>query len=220
MGNKREERNVNASTCHFCGAPLADKGDFCNGCGRKIEEQKVGPAGFFNRNLFILLSLVVICGVGYVLLTARPERPDAGFQHPDMSGMNEMNDRVPDETYDNLPDDFDELVAMGNINMDQGRYQVAVACYRRALEIDSSSADVHTDLGACLHAVGNWREALQVLKAAIALDPNHTIAHFNLGVVYSSLNDFENTRTHWNKYIELAPESPIADTLRAYMEQW
>ena len=48
----------------------------------------------------------------------------------------------------------------------------------------------------------------------------NAIAHFNLGVVYSSLNDFERTKIHWNKYIELAPESPIADTLRAYMRQW
>ena len=220
MGNQSKGKDMNTHICSVCGAPLAGESAYCNGCGLLGGKRPTGSAGILRRDLIILVSLIVICGVGYVMYAERPERPQAGFQHPDISGMESESVPGMAEIDENLPDDYDELIAMGNINMDQGKYPVAIACYRRALEIDSTDADVYTDLGACLHAAGDWHNALQVLQRAIALDSNHVIAHFNLGVVYSSLNDFERTKIHWNKYIELAPESPIADTLRAYMRQW
>jgi tetratricopeptide (TPR) repeat protein len=57
----------------------------------------------------------------------------------------------------------------------------AVACYRRALQLDPNSAGAHTNLGAALYQQGKLAEAVACFRRAIDLDPNYADAHYSLG---------------------------------------
>jgi tetratricopeptide (TPR) repeat protein len=116
-----------------------------------------------------------------------------------------------------LPKEYDKLVETGNMFMDNRNYPMAAICYRKALELDDSDPGVLVDLGVCLHAVGNSDEAIQMIERAIALDSTHMIAHFNLGVIYRDLNNPDRGKLYWDELIRLYPETPLADTVRKYL---
>ena len=58
----------------------------------------------------------------------------------------------------------------------------AIACYKKAIELDPKNAIAHTNLGNALHDKGQLDEAIACCKKAIELDPKLAIAHNNLGM--------------------------------------
>jgi Tfp pilus assembly protein PilF len=103
--------------------------------------------------------------------------------------------------------------------MDHGNYPVAAEAYRRALAIDSTSADVRTDYGACLHGMGMPDRAIEEFKRVLANDPKHSIAHFNLGIVFYQSQKPDSARYYWKKYLEIDPNGNAADAARNYLKE-
>ena len=61
----------------------------------------------------------------------------------------------------------------------------AKAAAQRALEIDPTLAEAHTQMGYVLVIYDwNWKEAESEFKRALELDPNNTAAHFRYGQMY------------------------------------
>lgn len=63
----------------------------------------------------------------------------------------------------------------------------AMAAYRKALELDSSLADAHLNLGRMLHDRGEIEEAQACYSAALAARPDDATAAYNLGVAFQDL---------------------------------
>jgi tetratricopeptide (TPR) repeat protein len=61
--------------------------------------------------------------------------------------------------------------------------QDARDAYRRAIELDPTHADAHTNLGRLLHEAGELEAAEAHYREALACDPRELTAAFNLGVV-------------------------------------
>ena len=120
---------------------------------------------------------------------------------------------------ESLPTEYGSLVSMGNALMDQGQYQMAAACYRRALEQDSSSADVWVDLGTCEHALGHNEQAIGNFKKALALDPHHQIARFNLGIVYYTLGDAAQAVEYWKGLLSDSLEPDMRQHIEELIHQ-
>lgn len=206
--------NNENNNCPHCGAIFAPGEKFCRGCGnRHTEAQSVNP-GFQSITLMVVTVTAIFGFIIYSVVTARPEQK---FIHPEIEGMDQSTMMDMQNFVESLPTDYTGLVTQGNTSMDHGRYAEAVVCYRRALDIQDSSADVRTDLGACYHALGQTDSALVQFEGALRLDPDHAVAHFNMGVVYHTLGDMTKTRQYWNRYLELMPGSPIADTLKSIL---
>lgn len=68
---------------------------------------------------------------------------------------------------------------------------------------DLASINVHQGLR--YYDLGRWQKAIVAFSDAIAINPNHAVAHFGLGVTYSRLENWGEALTYFKKTIELSP---------------
>lgn len=192
--------------CAHCGKPLSGDDKYCPECGFSARR---GVGRVLSDHVIVvgILALVALAYIGYNTVIADRTAPVKTAEVPSQ-GMPPLE---MDQFRANLPTDFPSLVSMGNALMDQGQYEMAVACYDRALEVDSSAADVWVDLGTCEHALGHNEQAIGDFKKALELSPDHQIARFNLGIVYYTLGDNAQAVQWW--------QSLLSDSLQPEMRQ-
>ncbi len=95
------------------------------------------------------------------------------------------------------PDDPYFLELKGQILLESGRPQDALPPLRRATELSNYQPLIATTFGHALIATedsANFREAEQVLKAAVARDRDNPFAWYQLGVVYAANGDLPRAR--------------------------
>jgi len=206
--------------CPTCGGALKNGISYCSGCGTELSKEKDRAKGVRGgkSNAVVITGFVVLFGLLYLALAIKPEKATAGDTRRQQAAMPEDMGQYK-AMLDQLPEEYDKLVLMGNKLMDEGSYHLAVEAYKKALAIDSTDPNVITDMGACYHALGSAEKAAQLFEKAVVLNPGHAIAYFNLGIVYRDLNNLEKTRQHWGRLIELYPDEPIADTVKKYLER-
>src|SRR6266550_179158 len=112
------------------------------------------------------------------------------------------------------PQRTDALINCGTLYYEQGNFEKAGECYRRAIEIDPQSALAHFNLGSVLEEMGQQEEARRHLRLAVRLDLNHPDARYNLALVCEKLGAFDEAREHWQAYLQLDPSSPWSDYAR------
>lgn len=69
-----------------------------------------------------------------------------------------------------------------------------------------------------LFNAGQTEEAVKVLEAIVTAKPDHARAHYILGLSYTNLANNAAARTHFEKFIELAPDDPDAGTAREMLQ--
>jgi tetratricopeptide (TPR) repeat protein len=172
----------------------------------------------YGRDTILIVAVIVVFAAGYFIFQEKPvEEKSTGFKHPDIPGMTMGDSPEMDKFIADLPQNYSELIGLGNNYMDQGIYALAIECYQRALAIDSTDPNVLIDLGACFHAVGGGEKAIGLFEKALVINPNHVIGHFNSGIVYRELGNYEMAKRHWEKVIELTPGTPMADSSQSYI---
>ncbi len=78
------------------------------------------------------------------------------------------------------------------------------------------------DAGAQLFENGDVEAAREKFEKVLAIDPEHSRAHFQLGLCLVNTDDKAGAREHFEKFLELAPDDPEAETARqmlAYLEE-
>ncbi len=203
--------------CPHCGRTLATKARLCPHCGGAVGDggdKKYAGAGRPWRDMVIVLAFVVLFSVGFFLFKEQGQRPSAPERQVSLGhGIG-----VPASLMDNLPTDYYSLVNMGNQYMDEGNALIAAELYRRALVLDSSSADVRADYGACLYASGMPERAIEEFRKVIELSPNHVIAHYNLGLVYRETGQSDSARYYLERYLTLEPAGAGAEKAQAFLK--
>ena len=105
----------------------------------------------------------------------------------------------------------------GNLGLalqNQGKLAEAVACYRRALDLDPDYADVHSNLGLALQNQGKLAEAVACYRRALELKPNLAEAHNNLGLALKGLGKLEDAVACYHRALALKPNvAEIHDNL-------
>jgi predicted O-linked N-acetylglucosamine transferase (SPINDLY family) len=86
-----------------------------------------------------------------------------------------------------------------------GHRDDAIACFRRAIEIQPESADLYDNLGNALKENKQLQEAIAAYRTAIRLNPGMVRSHVNIGnaLKYSGL--VEEAIVHYRRAIELNP---------------
>jgi tetratricopeptide (TPR) repeat protein len=81
----------------------------------------------------------------------------------------------------------------------------AIACYRKAIDIDPKHAWAHYNLGVALKAKGKVEEAIACFRKAIDLDPKYALAHNNLGIALGNKGQLDEAIACFRTAIDLDP---------------
>jgi Tfp pilus assembly protein PilF len=79
---------------------------------------------------------------------------------------------------------------IGAYLIEKGEFDEAIPWFQKAIQAKryESPAYPHLNLGRVYERKGNWKEAIDSYKRALALDPNYALARKALGRLVSSLN--------------------------------
>jgi len=102
------------------------------------------------------------------------------------------------------------LFHMGEIALDERRYEDAAGYFKAALRIRRDASDTYYLLAASLHGLGDDNAALEQLEAATAFDPNYAEAHYLWGQILLEKKDLINAAVHLRLATELAPDAKEA----------
>lgn len=104
--------------------------------------------------------------------------------------------------------------------MDSERYEEAIRHYSGALTLDPALVDVQVDRGACYYALDMYHQAISDFSAALESEPEHAIAHFNLGIVYGTLGLDSLKTAYWTRFLELdSPDSNLTVVVQQYLDE-
>src|SRR5205823_11933940 len=72
------------------------------------------------------------------------------------------------------PGRTDALINCGTLYYEQGNFEKASECYRRAIERDTECGLAHSNLGSVLEEMGQLEEARRHLRLAVRLEPHRS----------------------------------------------
>ena len=114
---------------------------------------------------------------------------------------------------------------LGRAYLGSRKYGKAVDALKKSLALDATDAAVHTWLGLTYYAQDNYIEAAKSFEAALGLAPGKALLHYNLGRAYENGEDDEGNQklglslAHYERFLKLAPESPLAADVRPVVSQ-
>jgi tetratricopeptide (TPR) repeat protein len=99
----------------------------------------------------------------------------------------------------------------------KGQVDEAIACFKKAIEIDPKDALAHNSLGAILCDVKrDYDAAIACFKKAIALDPKHADAHAGLGHALRNKGEVDEAIACFRKAIAVAPNDAMGHIRLGY----
>lgn len=162
-------------------------------------------------------KLLLICLVFCVFLSNCQKKEEPKVQTPVSPNFQAAQNRIM-QLQDSVNKDPKNLVAwveLGNVLMDSGRFQEAIAAYQKSLDMDRNNVNVRVDMGTCYRNMRQPDKAAEEYRKAIAINPNHPNAHRNLAVVLAfDLNNKKAAVKELEQYIKLAPHAPDAQKIR------
>jgi tetratricopeptide (TPR) repeat protein len=99
------------------------------------------------------------------------------------------------------------LYRMGELAASRERYYMT-------LELDESFVEARANLGCVLAEQGQLELAAAALDGALAQHADYADAHYHRALVLDDLGRRGEAELHWRRFLELAPESPWAETGR------
>lgn len=87
-----------------------------------------------------------------------------------------------------------------------GRYQEAIAAFKKAIQLNPSSASAYNNLGFALFRVGEYEEARKQYQMSIKLDPYYFKAYSNLGGLLGDMGEYEEAVRVLNTAIRINPD--------------
>lgn len=102
-----------------------------------------------------------------------------------------------------------------------GKYEEAIAAFKKATEMNPKSADAYSNLGNAYGSVGRIDEAIASYEQAIELNPAHAVAHFNLSIAYFDKKQYDLAVSHSDIATRLGykPPADYLELLKPYRKQ-
>lgn len=80
-------------------------------------------------------------------------------------------------------------VAEGNVHYLMGDYARAEAEYQQAVDLNRNDIVALNNRGAALIKQNKYQEAKKSLETALTMDPQNPYVYFNLGILYTQINN-------------------------------
>ena len=125
-------------------------------------------------------------------------------------------EELPEDHYKRLRFlDDDDLAASvynnrGLYYYDNEKYDLALADFKRALELDPIGANPYINRGNVYLAQEEYEIALKNYTRAIELDPKDPIPYGNRGLTYQSMDKVDLATKDYNKVIDMAPDDAVS----------
>ena len=118
------------------------------------------------------------------------------------------------------PNDFDSIVELGNINLEQKNYEDAINLYKKALDIHPDSLTVRTDMGTAMLFVKRFDDAIATFQESLRTNPSDAESLLYLGVaMLHGKNNPQGALQYWEKLVELNPKHPQAAFVREQIKK-
>jgi Tfp pilus assembly protein PilF len=96
--------------------------------------------------------------------------------------------------------------AVGDLYLEDGRFDDAIAQYRTAIALNPQSAPTHYNLGYALSARGRAAEAMVEFREALRIDPDYAQAHNNLGALLELEGRRDEALEHFRRAVAIRPD--------------
>jgi tetratricopeptide (TPR) repeat protein len=90
--------------------------------------------------------------------------------------------------------------------------------YFMALELEEDYLEARVNLGCVLADLGQHELAIAAFAGALGCEEGYADVHFHLARILDDQNRRDEAREHWQRFLELAPESPWADEAHERLE--
>jgi len=97
---------------------------------------------------------------------------------------------------------------LGNTLLALGQNEAAIACFRRALQVDPARFEACFNLGNVLLADKKYDEAEALYKQTLAINPGYADALINLGTVYRQQNRLDEAIDCFRQALKISPDNP------------
>lgn len=99
------------------------------------------------------------------------------------------------------------------------KYDEAVVEFEQAVKLDPKNATMANNLGFTLYKFEKYEQSVVWLRKAIEIDPQRAVAYANLADAYMKLGKTIEARQYYEKYAEMAPNSPTIEYVRKKIEE-
>lgn len=90
--------------------------------------------------------------------------------------------------------------------LEEGDIETAIRIYNEGIDKFPNDSNLLSGLAYVNMSIGKKTIAIQFFKKSIEIDPTNDIAHYYLGCIYTTNEEFYLARTYISKAIELSPE--------------
>jgi tetratricopeptide (TPR) repeat protein len=143
--------------------------------------------------------------------SARESSPAALVNEAEVTAFKSIAEREPSNP---VP-----RVQLGNLYFDAERFDEAIKWYNEALKLQPNDVNASTDLGVSYYYTNQPDKALEQFSQSLKIDPKHAKTLLNVGVVKAfGKQDLEGAQQAWQQVIELAPDSPEAQSARRALD--
>jgi tetratricopeptide (TPR) repeat protein len=104
------------------------------------------------------------------------------------------------------PDFVNAWLDLGRLRKEQDRYEAALQCFDRAIELDARHAQAHYQRASTLTAAAFTQEAIAAFERCLAIKPDHVGARLGLGHVLKAVGRYQDAVTAYHDCIRERPE--------------
>jgi cytochrome c-type biogenesis protein CcmH/NrfG len=117
------------------------------------------------------------------------------------------------------PKDADSLMALGDEYYKIGDFVTASGWFTKVTTLEPTNVRGFLALGATAFNSGDMDAAEVAWRKALDIDEKNVEAHYDLGFLYFNRQppDMAAVQLHWNRVVELDPDSAIATTVKAHL---
>lgn len=158
--------------------------------------------------LLIAIAATVVLAFGAYTMLGNPNLPSAPLAGRPLTDMTlaEAISRIESQLT-RTPDDIRGWAAIAPAYMQMERFAEAERAFRQIIALDGVSADRETDLAEAImmrQGGSTEGEPLQLLRSAVARDPQHVRSRFYLAGEATRAGEFQSAIAQWNELIALA----------------
>jgi tetratricopeptide (TPR) repeat protein len=107
-----------------------------------------------------------------------------------------------------LEENTNQLIGRSNALIEKGRYEEAIACLNKVIEIDPSRSDAWDIRGKALNRSHSYQDAIYSYQRAVKLNPQLNTAYYGMGIAFYRLKKYCLAYTALKKSVELNRELP------------